>query len=100
MYSVSYTHLDVYKRQQLYSFDEMKKIENYQKLEQDYYNLAENLRKEILSDRIERVDLEILDVKNMLECGSPDMDCFLKEINFDDTTDYSSNCLLYTSRCV
>lgn len=82
---------------QLYSFDEMKKIENYQKLEQDYYNLAENLRKEILSDRIERVDLEILDVKNMLECGSPDMDCFLKEINFDDTTDYSSN--VNVSKC-
>lgn len=82
---------------QLYSFDEMKKIENYQKLEQDYYNLAENLRKEILSDRIERVDLEILDVKNILESGSPDMDCFLEEINFDDTTDYSSN--VNVSKC-
>lgn len=76
----------------VYTENQMREIEKYQNLEQENYAAAESLRKEILSDRIEKVNMEILAVKNAFsKTENPDVNCVLKKIDDLQDQDYSNN---------
>ncbi|SCU97879.1 LAFA_0G13938g1_1 [Lachancea sp. 'fantastica'] len=74
----------------VFSREELDRINSFQQHEQENYGYAETLRKVILADRIRKVDKEIESVRHFFELKKASSKCYLDSISFDEN-DQSSN---------
>ncbi|CCE62037.1 hypothetical protein TPHA_0B03650 [Tetrapisispora phaffii CBS 4417] len=86
--------LKLLKYTDVYNENEMKVIESNQILEQKYYELADLLRKQILSSRIEKVNETIIDVKSYFQSKSKAHILNLKLIEFNFKDDFSNSLIV------
>lgn len=76
-----------------YNEEEMKEIEKKQIEEKKSYEFAELLRKQLLQERVQKVDEVIREVQTIFKKSKKNLITKLEIIEFNDQDDYSSNYL-------
>lgn len=74
-----------------FSEEEMKDIEKSQLEEKKNYQLAELLRKQILQEKVQKVDEVVKEVQSMFKESKKRLITEIEIIQFDDKNDYSTN---------